>query len=242
MIIEILYPSFGNLFGESSGYLYLERCVKLNFPQAEIVRTEINDRPAFADRDVDLVYMGGMTESQQEMSIAALKPFKSRIEQLIDAGTIFLAFSNSVELFLSYIQDGDRKIEGLGLFKEYSARYMMNRYNGIVLAEFEGMKLTAFKTQFSMIYGDNSSEYMCKILKGIGNNKDTQLEGLRRKNFMGTEMVGPLVILNSDFTVYLLKLLGAEKPALVEEEAARAAYAQRLKEFEDPARVVVNSH
>lgn len=242
MIIEILYPSFGNLFGESSGYLYLEHCVKRNFPEAEIVRTEINDRPAFADRDVDMVYMGCMTESEQEMSIEALKPFKDRIEQLIDKGTIFLACGNSVELFLSYIQEGDKKIQGLGIFDEYAVRYMMNRYNGIVLADFEGMKLTAFKTQFSMIYGDNSKEYMCKVIKGIGNNKDTQLEGVRRKNFLGTEMIGPLVILNPDFTVYLLKLLGAKKPVLVEEETARQAYQKRLKEFEDPARVVVNSH
>ena len=57
MKIEILYPEVGNLFGDSQNVQYL----RLSLPEAEFIETDLTARPAFADTDVDMIYLGPMT-------------------------------------------------------------------------------------------------------------------------------------------------------------------------------------
>lgn len=232
MKIEILYPSFGNLFGEPTGYRYLQRCL----PEAEFVYTEIYDKPALADQKVDMIYIGGMSEAHQEQAIKALMPYKDRIAQLIDEGTVFLAVSNAMEIFESYIDcDDGRRIECLGIFKEHAEQKINSiRFNGLMLGDFEGHPIMGYKTQFSMTYGDNSGEYLYQVTRGIGINRDSRLEGLRRNNFFGTYTVGPVLMLNPYFTMYIMKILGIEDPHPAFEKQAIEAYNERLKKFRDP--------
>lgn len=232
MKIEILYPAFGCLFGEQAGYQYLQRCL----PEAEFVYTEVYDKPAFADGKVDMIYIGGMSEAHQEQAIKALLPYKDRIAQLIDDGTVFLATSNAIEIFESWIHcDDGRRIDGLGIFKEHAEQKINSiRYNGLVLGNFDGHPIMGYKTQFSMTYGDNSREYFFEVERGIGINRETKLEGLRRNNFFGTYTVGPLLMLNPYFTKYIMQLLGVEDPHPAFEQLAIEAYEERLKKFRDP--------
>lgn len=57
-------------------------------PEATVIYTGLYDKPAFTEGRANLVYMGAMTENQQELAIQALKPYKkknwkskSRLEQ-----------------------------------------------------------------------------------------------------------------------------------------------------------------
>lgn len=65
MIIESLFPELCNLFADSSNMKYLKQCM----PEAEFTGTEYMSEPLFATKDVDLIYMGGMTEHTQELVI-----------------------------------------------------------------------------------------------------------------------------------------------------------------------------
>ena len=86
MKIEVLYPEFGNLFGDSSNIKYLKKCL----PEAEIINTPINTKPTFVDEQVDLIYLGPMTERSQEIIIKKLKPYRKKIEELIEKNVTFL--------------------------------------------------------------------------------------------------------------------------------------------------------
>lgn len=83
--IEVLYGEFANLFGELQNVNYLKSCI----PDAEVIYTGLHDKPAFADGGADFVYMGSMTENQQELAIEALTPYKEELAAQIDAGTVF---------------------------------------------------------------------------------------------------------------------------------------------------------
>ena len=107
------------------------------------------------------------------------------------------------------------------------------RYNGKVLAEFEGMEIVGFRSQFSFLYGDNRENYFLKVRRGDGINKESKLEGFRVKNLIGTQVLGPILPLNPLFCEYLLELAGVKAQAAFRQEAM-AAYEQRLKEFSDP--------
>lgn len=110
MKIEILFPEFCNLFGDMSNIKYLKMCL----PDAEYIETGMDEEPAFIKNDVNLIYMGPMTERTQEKVIVKLKPLKERLKELIEKGTCFLFTGNAVEVLGKYIENEDgSKIEGL---------------------------------------------------------------------------------------------------------------------------------
>lgn len=232
--VEVLYPEVCNLFGNTYNIKYLEQSVE----DIEIINTSLNDEPTFVKEDIDLVYMAPMTEKTQELVIEKLKPYTETIKKQIQENKAFFMIGNALEVFGKYIENEDgSKIEGLGITELYAKRDMMNRYNSLFLGELEGketIKIVGFMSQFAKSYGDNSKNYLFKALRGPGLNDESKFEGVRINNFMGTYVLGPILIFNPDFTKYLLRLLGVKEPKLAFEKEAVEAYNIRLKEFENP--------
>lgn len=229
MKVEVLFPEFCNLYGEMANIKYLEKCVK----DIQIINTSLNSTPSFITEDIDLVYMGPMTEKTQEKVIQKLMPYKEKIQELIENGKVFLFTGNAFEVLGKYIENEDgSKIEGLGILDMYSKRDMLNRYAGMILGEFDGITMLGFKNQFSQTYGNNENMYFVKADKGIGLNPQTKLEGIRYKNSFGTYILGPLFILNPLFMKKLLEIIGIEDFELAFEQEIMAVYNKRLEEFE----------
>ena len=130
MKIETLFPEFCNLFGDISNIKYLKKCL----PNAEFIDSSIDQEPAFVKEDVNLIYLGPMTERTQEKVINKLQPYKERIIELINKGTVFLFTGNALEVLGKYIENEDgSKIEGLGIFDVYAKRDMMHRHNSLCI-------------------------------------------------------------------------------------------------------------
>ncbi|MDD7686653.1 MAG: hypothetical protein PT944_01890 [Actinomycetaceae bacterium] len=70
----------------------------------------------------------------------------------------------------------------------------------------------------------------------IGSSIAEDGEGVRIQNFMGTYLIGPLLILSPLFTQELLRMLGIEQPQLPYEDAVYDAFDARLHEFMEPTR------
>ena len=77
MKIEILFPEFCNLFGDMYNMKYLKLCI----PEAEFIETALDQIPEFTKKDIDLIYLGPMTEKTQEKVIKKLEPYKEKIEE-----------------------------------------------------------------------------------------------------------------------------------------------------------------
>lgn len=228
MKIEVLFPEFGNLFGDNSNISYLRKCL----PDAEIIETSINSKPAFIDEEINLIYLGPMSERAQEIVIQKLKPYKEKIEQLIQNNRAFLWTGNSIEILGKYIENEDgSKVEGLGIFDIYAKRDMMNRKNSNVIGRYEDIEVVGFQSQFTTIYGENKNNYFLELEVGMGINGESKLEGIKKNNFIGTYVIGPILILNPLFTKKVLKMMGIEEPKLALEEETMIAYEARLKEF-----------
>lgn len=229
MKIEVLYPEFCNLNGDMGNIKYLARCL----PEAQIIETAINEEPAFISQDdISLIYMGTLSERSQEIVIAKLKPYQEKIGQKIKEGQAFLFTGNSIEVLGKYIENEEgSKIEGLGIFDIYAKRDMLHRHNSFFLGKYENIELVGFKSQFTMLYGDNTNNYFASVDMGIGMNQDSKLEGIHEKKFFATYLIGPFLILNPIFTLELLKIIGVEEPKLAFEEEVRQAYDVRLAKF-----------
>ena len=233
MKIEILFPEFCNLFGDTYNMIYLEKTL----PQAEFIRTPIGGTVRFTEEKIDLVYMGPMTERMQARVIERLRPLKEKICAAIESGTVFLFTGNALEVFGDYIEteDGGR-IECLGLYRLFAKRDMMHRHNSDFEGTFEGETVMGFKTQFTMAYTPDESLGLFKKTKGVGLNPKAAWEGIRLHNFFGTYLVGPILVMNPPFTKYLLRLSGAGDVPLAFEKENMEAYAQRKKDFAEKVR------
>lgn len=226
--IEVLFSEVCNLYGDLFNIKYLQKSIK----EVECVYTSLTDEPKFVTEDVDLIYMAPMTEKTQEIVIQKLKPYKDRIKELIEKNKVFLLTGNAFEVFGKYIENEDgTKIEGLDIIPTYAKRRMMNRFNSLFLGKIEDIKIVGFKAQFSMSYGDNSNNYVFESIKGSGINKESKYEGYRVNNFIGTYLLGPILVLNPYFTKYILKLIGQEEKVAFEDVAIET-YEKRLEEFE----------
>ncbi len=231
MVIEILFAESCNLYGDGENISYLQATL----PDAQFIRTKLTDTPYFADHDPDMIYIGGMSESVQRRVIEKLLPYKEALLRLIDKGTPILATGNAGEIFckqIMYLTEGI-ETQGLGIFDMTVKTDLFDRYNGKVLAKLEDFDIVGFRSQFSMIYGDNSENYFVKCQRGIGINRSSNLEGLRKNNLICTQIIGPILPLNPLFCEYLIGLTGANAQAAYR-DAAMAAYEQRVKELNDP--------
>ena len=228
MKIEILFPEFCNLFGDTYNMIYLEKTL----PDAEFIRTPIGGAVRFTEEPVDLVYMGPMTERMQERVIEKLRPLKAKIQAAIDRGTVFLFTGNALEVFGDYIENEDgSRIECLGLYRLFAKRDMMHRHNSDFEGTCEGETVMGCKTPCTMAYTPDESLGLFKKVKGVGLNRKAAWEGIRLHNFFGTYLVGPILVMNPPFTKYLLRLLGAGDVPLAFEKENMEAYAQRKKDF-----------
>lgn len=234
--IEILFSEVCNLFGDLFNIKYLNSSIK----DCKCYYTSITDIPKFVTEDVDMIYMAPMSEKTQAMVIEKLRPYKARIEELIEKGKVFLLTGNAFEVFGKYIENEDKtQVKGLEIIDIYSKRQMMNRYNSLFMGSLKDeknatdIKVIGFKAQFSMTFGNNENNYAFKVIRGSGINEKSEFEGVRVNNFIGTYVLGPILVINPLLTKYILKLLNQE-PKLAFEEEAMKAYNVKLKEFENP--------
>jgi CobQ-like glutamine amidotransferase family enzyme len=239
LTIEMLFPEIANLHGDNANITYLAQCR----PDARVIRTALTDTPAFVTGPVDLVYLGALTEEGQLKAIERLMPHRERIESLIEAGTAFLFTHNALEVLGTRIRNDDMNydVAGLGVFEFESTLRMFGRYNGKVMGSVPEVgaeyPILGYKSQFSMVEAEQSQPGFLIADRGIGRNTTTAVEGVRLGNFMGTSLLGPILVVNPHLTRSLLSRLDPDsEPALAHERLALAAYDARLSDFRDKRR------
>ncbi len=228
MKIEVLYPEICCLFGDKANMRYFEMCL----PDAEFIKTPVSEMPRFLTEDVDMVYFGSCSESNQERILSRLKGYENRINELIEKGVIFLMTGNTFEIMGKYIEKPDgEKIEGLGIFDFYAKRTIPKRYNSLFLGKFGEMEIVGYTSRFSHCYDISDSDSFLTVTKGYGSTVDAKTEGIRRNNLFGTYLLGPFLIQNPMFTAFLMKKLGCKEPELAFKNDIVKAYDVRLAQF-----------
>jgi CobQ-like glutamine amidotransferase family enzyme len=239
LTIEMLFPEIANLHGDTANVTYLAQCR----PDARVIRTRLSDTPAFATQHVDLVFLGAMTEQAQLKVIDRLRPHRERIAALIEAGTRFLFTHNALEVLGSRIRNDELgyDVSGVGVLDLETTVAMSARYNGKVMGTVPELgdehPVVGYKSQFSMVTADDSVPGFLTAARGIGRNTTTAVEGVRVGGFLGTSLIGPLLVVNPHLTRALLVDLDPDsEPVLAHERFALAAYEARLADFQDDKR------
>ena len=222
MKVEILFPEICNLYGDSGNVLLIEKTLK----KSKIIKTTYLDEPYFVKHDVDFIYMGPSTPNNQKLILEKLMPYKDRIKELIDKNVIFLFTGNALEVMGKTING----MKALNIFDIETKIDEDNRYASLFLGKYKGLKnnIVGYKAQSSSsIIKENS---LFEVIKETSNYK---VEGVHVNNFYGTNLLGPILVLNPYFTKTIFNLMGYKSKLYVEEELIHA-YKDRLKEFKDP--------
>ncbi len=230
MKIEVLCPELCNLYGDMGNIDYLKASLGV---EAEFIETKLTDTPAFVNENINMIYIGSMTEGSQERIINMLMPYKERIEELINKSVIIFATGNGQEIFYDRIEVEDGTvIKGLGIVPYYAKRKLRERNNSLYLGSFKGInsEIVGYTSRFTYAYDIPDEDALFMNVKGTGNEPDSSVEGFKKNNLIGTNILGPILALNPKFTNFILELLGSDaEPAFY--EAAMKAYNVRLKEY-----------
>lgn len=224
MKIEFLYPEL-TMYGDSFNIKYLAMCNK----RIEVIYTPINKKPYFVSHNVDMVYLGSLSESSQIAVINKLMPYKDRINELIKDDKIFLVTGSAMEIFGKSIKRNNQIIKCLNIFCYETEYDYSNRYHDLYEGEYEDIKIIGFKCQYTTI-NNVIEKPLFNTTKGMGNSKNSKDEGIRYRNFMASEVLGPLLIYNPLMIKKILKMLYLKQDLKFEKDVMES-YENKLKGY-----------
>lgn len=201
--IAHLYYDLLNLYGECGNVRILKKILEEQNVDVVVKFLTVDDKLNF--EDYDFVYMGMGIEDNLKIANKHLKKYKKDIQKYIEDGKYFICTGNSYELFGKEIAFESETIKTLGIF-DYKSKILEERKIMEISAKTDMIdkELIGFMNTGST--NDNKKE---NFLKNINNTDDN--EGIIYKNFIGTYLIGPLLVRNPELLKLIVKKLIKEK-------------------------------
>ena len=174
----------------SIGYLYYDLLYHLEEQgiKVDIKNISINDKKDFSN--IDFLYVGSGTEDNLLTALNDIKKDKKELDKYINDNKYILSTGNSIELFGNYIIS-NKKIKSLGIF-DYVALHSKRIVKDV-------------KTKSDIIDKEiiGFENHNGKLLMEDNNEQDI----IRINNFIGTYLIGPLLVRNPMLCSKLVKEL-----------------------------------
>ena len=233
MKAEIIFPDMINLYGEQGNARLLRQILN-----DDCRFTLFTERPWFADEDVDLIYIGPTSEPKQITILDQLRPYRSRLQELIEQGCTVLCVGNGGDYFGTHIAGiAPNPVERLGIFSYHTLVDYQHRHNSFYLGtDANHLEFVGFKSQFGLVHDIPESQTWLHTLRGFGNTAEMAGEGFRHLNFYLTNLIGPFLVMNPHFTAQILREHDVEMDRNLFDQMVKA-YDQRVLEFKDPKTV-----
>lgn len=201
--IAHLYYDLLNLYGECGNVRILKKILEEQNVDVVVKFLTVNDKLNF--EDYDFVYMGMGIEDNLKIANKHLKKYKKDIQKYIEDGKYFICTGNSYELFGKEIAFESETIKTLGIF-DYKSKILEERKIMEISAKTDMIdkELIGFMNTGST--NDNKKE---NFLKNINNTDEN--EGIIYKNFIGTYLIGPLLVRNPELLKLIVKKIIKEK-------------------------------
>ena len=174
--IGYLYYDLLNLYGDSGNIKTLVYHLKEQGINVDVKYLTIGDKKDF--KNIDFIYIGSGTEENILVALEDLKKDKKDLEKFINDKKYILSTGNSIELFGNYIII-NKKIKALGIFD-----YVAMHQDRIV-------KDVNVKTD---IVNSNIIGFENHPGKILTYNEDI----IRIDNFIGTYIIGPILVRNPE--------------------------------------------
>ena len=199
--IAHLYYDLMNLYGDNGNIKALKHELENQEVKVKITFLTIGDQINFDD--YDLFYIGPGTENNQNLILKDLLKYQKEIKKAIENNKFFLITGNALDIFGKYIlTENNKKIKTLKTFDYYIKKEEFRLVDeAVAKCGFLNNYILGFQNQNSTMH--ELSIPLFSIIKGIGAHPNSKYEGIIYNNFIGTYLIGPLLVRNPD----LLKLI-----------------------------------
>ena len=234
--ILYLYPDFMSLYGDNGNVRILERRLKDQGFDVEIIKKTITDSAITFD-DVDFVYMGSGFESNRNLVAKHLAQFKDGFVSAIDDGVPMLFTGNSYDILGNSIETPERdEIRCLGIFDFDVKDQIEKRYVGdAVLADSEKNDIyVGFVNRAGVPKGEGALAF--EVTKVIGSVPLTK-DGVRKNNLLGISLIGPLLLKNPKIAQSFVKTICERKGA----EYKEISYPHSEKSHDKTKKALLNA-
>lgn len=200
--IAHLYYDLMNLYGENGNIRYLKKKLEDQDLDVKVYFLTVDDEIDFSKYDI--YYIGTGSENNQKIVLNDLNRYKDNINEAINNGKYFLTTGNALELFGKEIWNEETRISCLDIFP-YVANDDGVRIVGEQLysSDLIDERIVGFQNRNCTL--NNVSNTIFNVINGTGYNINTKSEGFRYNNFIGTYLLGPILVRNPYLTDYLIK-------------------------------------
>lgn len=217
--IAHLYYDLLNLYGENGNIKEIKYQLENNNIKFKIDLLTINDTINF--NKYDLIYIGSGTQNNIKIVLKDIIKYKNDINNYINNNKIFIATGNSLDLFGEKILDDKKSYKTLSLFDYETTWEKMRMVDETILkCDFLQKDIIGFQNQNSTM---NIKEGPFIVIKGIGSYPTSRYEGIIKSNFIGTYLIGPILVRNPELCEYVINKLNI-KNIKYDFETSKKAY------------------
>lgn len=233
--IAHLYYDLMNLYGENGNVRVLIKHLENQNLKVITHFLTIDDKIDFSKYDI--YYIGCGSEENFKLVLQDLKKYKTEIDKAIQSKKFIIATGNALNLFGKYYinLNGNENI-CLDIL-DYDSEQTDFRIVGEQVFSFSSIKdkLIGFQNRDSVLRNINET-HLFEVNDGTGYLPKSNYEGIRKNNFYGTYLLGPIFARNPHFTEYIVKeiLKSKELPyKKVQDKFETKAYLEYLKNIEN---------
>lgn len=224
-----LFPKLLSLYGEYGNIAVLRRALE-NAGCA--VNVDTYESGELVLDGYDFIYVGAGTEDNLLEAIRRLMPYRETVKASVDSGTHWLATGNAMTLFGSSVTRWSATTDTLGYFTYTATIHDDKRYLGDALTdEAFGAAFVGFVNTSNVYEGITTPLLQLRLGAKLGNNKKSGADGIREKNFYGTQLIGPVLAKNPHFLAHICQAITGEEITLPADSNAQKAYDISLAEL-----------
>jgi CobQ-like glutamine amidotransferase family enzyme len=194
-----LYPDYLNIYADRGNIAVFAGRAAARGHELEVSAISLGD-PIPAG-EVDLLYIGGGQDREQELVAADLQEKAPGVRAAVDGGAAMLAVCGGYQLLGRFYRDqSGAELPGIGLLPVETVAGK-RRMIGDVLLEcaWAGQMLAGFENHAGRTLLDPGAEPLGRVVAGFGNDGSSGQEGCRLGRAYGTYLHGPLLPRNPWF-------------------------------------------
>lgn len=208
-----LFPRLMSLYGEYGGLRLLQRELEKGGCAVTVTASDEGDCPF---GDFDMVFVGSGTEEALLEACRRLAPCGEAVRAAVSGGKIlFLATGNAMALFGKTLTRGEITLEGVGAFG-YDTVMDKKRYLGDALTTAEnpfGGPCVGFVNTSCRFTGIETPLMKMRLNPALGSDKASAAEGVFTENFVGTQLIGHLLVKNPHALAWVYRRLTGQEYA-----------------------------
>lgn len=221
-----LMPKLLSLYGEYGNVSILRKVLT---DHGYVVSVEEWESGNLDLNGYDLIYIGSGTEDNLKEAVRRLMPYADQIRESVDADRRWLATGNAMAIFSA----SDLNILPFDCVTDPEKRFM-----GDVITEAAfGSPMVGYVNTSCRFEGITTPLFSLRFGSHLGNDKgSSNAEGIRYREFLGTQLIGPVLVKNPHFLEEIAGRITGSKISVSDDSNLKKAYAVTLGELEKRAK------